>query len=309
MKKFIDAVITLLQEEVGEEFSIRACECKKNNGITLHGITICDENATTFITPAIYLDEYYQEYSAGQKSLEDIVAAILAINKKSAVKMPFDSDIFTDFAKARNGIMYKLVNFEKNQELLREIPYVKYLDMAVVFFYDVPDFPEEGSTGNILIRNTFMEKWGINVDDLYDAALHNTPDKYPVYVKDMQTILMKMLTKTSINEEKNAEDFLRDIVPGSVTPELYVLSTRRDCYGAACLLYPDFLKKVSEKLGTDMFILPSSVHEVLALPFSDTEDPELLKSMVKSVNMTEVSVEDYLSDNVYVYRNGDLAII
>lgn len=314
MKNFIDAVITLLQEEVGEEFSIKACKCKKNNGIVLHGISICNANDQTDVVPvpAIYLDEYYQDYYAGKRSLSNIVAAILALNKERTVKMPFDVNTFIDFSKVKDGIMYKLINFEKSQELLQEIPYVKYLDLAVVFFYEVLDFPEKGSVSNILIRNDHMEKWGASVEDLYNAAFDNTPSKHPVRVQDMESVIkiMTEMTSDGENSEDSNEDFLCNIVPNPEVSTLYILSNHKGFYGAACLMYPDLLKKVAEKMETDIYILPSSVHEILVLPVSDFATPEQLKSMVKSVNMTEVSVEDYLSDNVYIYhRDGDLEII
>lgn len=305
MKDFINGVITLLQKEVGDEFSVKACDAKKNNGVILHGITICNANEHTTIAPAIYLDEYYQEYSAGKRSLKDIAAAILALNKELMAETPFDVDTFSDFTKVRDGIMYKLINFEKNQELLQEIPYVKYLDMAIVFFYEVPDFPEKGSVGNILIRNNFMEIWDVDVADLYDAANDNTPVKHPVRAQDLESVIKKIteMTYDEENSEDSNEDFLCNIAPNPEVSTLYILSNRKGHYGAACLLYPDLLNKVTEKLETDnIYILPSSVHEVLVLPVSDLATPEQLRSMVKSVNMTEVSVEDYLSDNVYIYR-------
>lgn len=308
MEEFINGVITLLQKEVGDGFSIRACKNRKNNGIVLHGISICDANNHTTIAPAIYLNEYYQDYSTGQRSLKDIVAAILAQNKEHTVKMTFDAEKFTDFTNARDCIVYKLVNFEKNQELLQEIPYVKYLDMAVVFYYEVPDFPEKGGTGNILIRNNFMETWNVGVEDLYKTAIKNTPVKHPACVKDMES-MVRMITEEPYDEE-NSEDFLCNIAPNPANQTFYILSNRKALYGAAVLLYPDLLKKVAEKMETDIYILPSSVHEILVLPVSDYATPEQLKCMVKEVNETEVSLEDYLSDNVYIYhRNGNLAII
>ena len=72
--------------------------------------------------------------------------------------------------------------------------------------------------------------------------------------------------------------------------------------GAGTILYDGVLKRFAEKAGCDIYILPSSLHEVLLVPGTMKISVDDLKEMVKDVNRTVVSAEDFLSDNVYVYR-------
>lgn len=57
----------------------------------------------------------------------------------------------------------------------------------------------------------------------------------------------------------------------------------------------------------DLIIIPSSTNEILALPVrsSDDLDSELetIRAMVSEVNRTNVSPEERLSDNVYIYEH------
>ena len=71
--------------------------------------------------------------------------------------------------------------------------------------------------------------------------------------------------------------------------------------GAGVILYPGFLKKFAEKMGDDLYILPSSIHEVLLLPASYDVEVEFLKEMVSQINREEVLPEERLSDSVYFY--------
>ena len=48
------------------------------------------------------------------------------------------------------------------------------------------------------------------------------------------------------------------------------------------------------------FMLPSSIHEVIAVPAGD-KDYRDLESMVKQINMMQVAKEEQLSDHVYHY--------
>jgi len=57
----------------------------------------------------------------------------------------------------------------------------------------------------------------------------------------------------------------------------------------------------ANKKGADMYILPSSIHEVILLPSDRINDPTELLSMVHDANTTVVSIGDVLSDSVYYY--------
>ena len=66
------------------------------------------------------------------------------------------------------------------------------------------------------------------------------------------------------------------------------------------MLYENELHELAENLGSDLYILPSSIHEVLAVS-SDLTSPEELAEMVVQVNMEEVSLNERLSNQVYHY--------
>lgn len=67
------------------------------------------------------------------------------------------------------------------------------------------------------------------------------------------------------------------------------------------MLYEGILKDFAAVLEYDLIILPSSVHEVLLVPYEEDLCMEELKEMVRHINRTEVAKEEVLSDNVYCY--------
>ena len=87
--------------------------------------------------------------------------------------------------------------------------------------------------------------------------------------------------------------------------ELFVISNKYYAGGAAVAFYPGFLDCIGTALGKDLFILPSSVNELILVTDSG-QDPELLLQIVKEVNRTQVEPGDVLTDAVYHYgRNGE----
>ena len=88
---------------------------------------------------------------------------------------------------------------------------------------------------------------------------------------------------------------------------MLVATTRGSVHGAAVLMYPGFLKAVSERIGS-FYILPSSVHEILLIPEQDAPKAEDLNLMVYSVNRAEVIPEERLSDIAYHF-DAELGIL
>lgn len=71
-------------------------------------------------------------------------------------------------------------------------------------------------------------------------------------------------------------------------------------------MYEGVLKKLADKLESDIYILPSSIHEVIILPKSTMFNKEELMAMVRDVNTEGVSKDEVLSYTVYEYdRNTE----
>lgn len=85
---------------------------------------------------------------------------------------------------------------------------------------------------------------------------------------------------------------------------MYVLTNEQKLYGAGCMLYEGVLEREAERLGADLYILPSSVHEVMLLPALPDERGALdeLRNMVAGINRSDALLaRDVLSDQVFYY--------
>ena len=82
---------------------------------------------------------------------------------------------------------------------------------------------------------------------------------------------------------------------------MYVLGNERKLFGAAVMLYDGLLEKMSEIIGGDFYLLPSSLHELILIPDEGREKGGDLWKMVCEINETQVEPEDVLTDSVYYY--------
>ena len=95
--------------------------------------------------------------------------------------------------------------------------------------------------------------------------------------------------------------------PGEALPMDVLTNLNELPYGAIQMMNVEALAKVAEEHNSDLWILPSSLHEVIVVP-SVLGDAEVFKGMVECVNAEEVKAEDKLSDNVYRFNRSTKTI-
>lgn len=293
MQVFGETVQRALELCYGDSVRVVVDNVQKNNNVTLTGLTIIKSGCN--ISPTIYLEPYYADYKAGT-TMAKICRDIMDVYEEHRVSHNFDSSFVTDFNKVRSNVCFKVINAERNRELLKTIPHKMLLDLAVVFYIEV--FQDKDGNGTILIQNYFLDMWnGVDTDTLYRLALSNTQKKYRGRVCNMFTVISEIL------DEELANQFFEMVVGGDVS--MYVASNVQKVWGAGVILYDNLLKTFAERIGGDFYILPSSTHEVLFVPAYVGFDAKSLKQMVKEVNATEVSEQEFLSNNVYYYSMDD----
>lgn len=301
---------TLVRDEVakrtGEQFHVRINDVTKNNGVVLSGITMLQDDNN--ISPTIYLNKYYEAYENGDITLRCIVDEVLDTYERNKVNQSVDMRFFMNYERIKDRIIFKLIHAERNKELLKDIPHIRYLDFAVVFQCLISD--EMFGNATIMIHNAHLKIWEITENELYEKAIKNTPVLQRYDIKTMKDVLceMMLLEEMEGKEILNKNEYIEDLQ--DATP-MYVLSNRTRVQGASCILYPNILKDFASAVKSDFYILPSSVHEVILLPAQGDEDKEGLKRMVCEVNETQVEREEVLSDSVYYYsqEKGELSIL
>ncbi len=296
---------TLVREEVerrtGDNYRVRLNDVRKNNGVVLRGLTVMQDDSN--ISPTIYLNNYYEEYAEGRATFVNVVNDVMDTYYRNKVNQSVDMRCFLNYESVKRRVVYKLVNTEKNRELLEDVPHIEFLDLSIVFQCMIAQ--EELGTASILIHNVHMKLWDVSVEALYQAAKENTQRLLKYEIKSMTDVLYEI-----INEEEGEEyDYDKCMAECSNSVPMYVLSNKNRVEGAACILYPDLIRDFAEAIGSSYYIIPSSVHEVLLLPAEHEEESAEIKSMIREINDTQVSREEILSYSLYFYDREEGKII
>lgn len=296
-KKFVAEKIIRFLPDVYATCRVSVEQVVKNNGRTADAIMI---DGPGKIHPVVYLSEFYGEYKGG-KAIEDVMEEIAEM-VTHAKRPDINISNIMEYGRIKDAIQPRLVNYERNEGFLQDKPYRMVMgDLAVL--YKIQLEVSEGEVASITIDDRLIDRYGVNEEDLYQAAIANM-DKGQVTFCSMQEMLQEMFTSSvmeSLDIDKDvAEAFVREQTDETVDKQMFILSNSDKIYGAAEILSPAVQKMIADRIG-DCYILPSSVHEVIILPKTDQISYEELQEMVEDVNVRSVATEEQLSDSVYEY--------
>lgn len=296
--------------DLEEEAVVEIRQSYKNNGIILEGLSI--HRSDEQMTPSLYLNGYYSEYKNG-RDLESIMQHIAKQYLSLNMDMDVNPDDVFDFGKVKDCIILRLVNVDRNQKMLEKAPYIPYEDLAITFRWLAG--MDDAGIATMMICNKELEAWGVTVDALYAIALANTMRLFPPVLRPLSNMLMGYLKDiaTNLTSEHPDCDGIQEEVVEYMAGErfrqvFYVLTNDQGINGATCMLYPGVIASFAISIQNDLYVLPSSIHEVILVPDEEEISAELLHEMVKEANDTVVFDSEILSDSIYYYSRNEKSI-
>lgn len=250
----------------------------------LEGLTMRLEGE--MVAPTVYPRKLYEDYQKGVP-LTQITDAVSASFQMAVPEIPALTP-----KNAEKSISFSLVNKEKNKHLLENCPHKEVHDLAAIPRWHIS---EEAS---FIVNNNLMQKLRLTKEEVLDIAQRNT--EAGTYIcKGMNELMKEMMMMDGIDEELANEMFPPEKIP------FYVISNEKKQDGSCAILSDTFMQKTAEKIGAEeLYLLPSSRHEMLAVDTNLIDNSADLKSMVIEVNSDPnvIQTEDYLSDSIYKYN-------
>lgn len=287
---FVEQITKIIERRLDHRAQIHISRIQKVNNPPTDGMTILLPGENT--APAIYLDSFYQEYLLGI-DLDTIAEEILDFHHDNRKTSTFDLSFYMNFDLARKNIVCRLVNYETNRLLLNSVPYQRFLDLAIIYYYRMDD--SVFGRSSILVRNAHMDMWGISLERLHAIALANTKLLLPFRLDSMDRFLCERIPGYSL------------LMPEPQHPPIYILTNEEFYFGAVNIIFSDVLEQISRDTCENFYVLPSSIHECLILPFGSSDHDlswECLQEIVTEINEKYVSPEDVLGNQIYQYTRA-----
>ena len=201
LEQFVNKVRNAVHAYFGDRLSITAQKIMKNNGIELTGLIFMEKGSD--IAATIYLDSYYEEYEEGTP-LGEIVRRLIQAYEEHRPAEKLNLDFFRDYEQVRPRLACRLVNLEKNREMLEQVPHQVWLDLAVVPCCIL--LGDELGCACILIRYSHMRYWNIDEKELLEEARTNMRQILRPECVSMKDFLYEMMRHWNTDPEEEVKE-------------------------------------------------------------------------------------------------------
>ena len=234
---------------------------------------IAISNKDTHEGPAIDVKELWDDAKRRGMSYEEMSREVMKRLDLTLKEVP--EVVIDDLNDFKSRAILTLINTEKNQNMLSYVPHRVYYEFSIVYRIIVHE-DEEATTSGI-VTNEMLEKAGYTEEELYKFAYENTR-------KDVN--ISKMFG-------------------------MYVLTTKRGMYGAASILFPEMIKEIADHCGCDLYLIPSSTCEWMAVPVRTISGGAAeVNKMIREANSVAVEEEEILGERCYYYdyKTGEIRV-
>ena len=275
-REYAEMIANLINES--EDFEgVRAetKEVSKANGVKLIGIVLTEEGSN--VSPTIYVDEMYDS----DMNVEDAVDEVMRAYYKGRLDGSLNLDWLTDYEQAKGKLVACLYNasnadaFPVNRSAKR----YGFEDLIITARVKV-NLPT--GQGSVLVKPELLDRWGVTKSVVIDQALRNVSKDFSI--KSMAQVMAEMMGCDI------------DDLPIPSDEMLYVLTNREKIHGAIAAIAAR--KELAKRFPNGYTVLPSSIHEVLIVPYIDNS--EGFSSMVQDVNNECVDAQEVLGNHAYV---------
>ncbi len=271
-------------EKEGREFTVKYVQRWKINEI-LEGYAILKPDSNTY--PVIYNNESIIQMS--DKELIEYMESILERDMPTSEKV---SNVMKNMDYIKENLYMSLISLKRNAEELEQedISFIPVEDMAIIFYIHIR-FGE--SSGKLVIKNGMLKAVHLTKKEAFLYAKRNLLKNCEII--DVEKIVQQYMKKNYSLEDKTEKK-----------GEMLVVTTKNRVEGAALMLVEEVMEELSKYFSSRFLILPSSIHEFIAIPYTCEYSINSWRKTVREVNATVLSPNEYLSDNVFIWENGRL---
>lgn len=285
MNKKLDEIVgkkacEIIESQTGYKAEFREIE---KNGVKKPAILVhTDENIAATI---------YANFNATPESIADEVMNALKNSPKTSKELGFDIDEMASLDYVKDNVYPLIIGNKPNN-----IAYTEFLDMYVVYKVKLHGNDNTDYVTQYSVTNDLLERLGITVEELHQIAIQNIDEndfEYPTIEETLRAMMDGNECPIPLPEEN----------------KILVASNKTRHFGSNIILFPNVLNKIMQKLGVaSMYILPSSIHEILCVkPEGDEWEKERLDQMVHEVNTNEVAPEEIMGHHSYFWNGKVLA--
>lgn len=191
--------------------------------------------------------------------------------------------MYADYNRVKDLVYVRLVNPKFHSAKLKGVPFTPFCDMAVT--YHILIQKTGASVVSVRVTDELFKGYGITLDRLHEDAMRNSPRLFPANFEPVISILQDLPPELAWYGDST----------------LVFISNTDIVSGAAVICYDGVLKAIADKVNANLYIIPSSTEECLALSEKSDVAMESMQKTLLRVNAAMQNPAQQLSDHLYYY--------
>ena len=159
-----------------------------------------------------------------------------------------DVNALLDYNAVKDYLFMTVINAEEHKNDLATMPHTIIGDLAIVYKIMIQTTNDRFCSARV--TNRLMDQYGIDVNKLHNDALISSPNMMKPEILPLETMLIGIPKDIALEEKEH---------------QLVVLTNEHKTDGAVTMFYAGILNDLAEKLEHDLYIIPSSTDECIAL--------------------------------------------
>ena len=280
-----------------QECDFKIQKIRKTNGVEIDGIVMTPpEGASNFVSPIIYPEDFYNLYTEENKSENVLLnqAARIFSDSRGMAKV-----LTADYIRDVSRWIPVIVNTERNKELLADCPHHRFGKTDCSVMYKAIFKGEAFGDGSASVSNGLAEAVGFTEREIFELTKENVKELAPTVVKNFEEF---------VNPDGMSNIDIDSDEP--IAPDVVIVTNPDGYFGAGAIIDTTILEQLSERMGGNLIIIPSSIHEVLITKenVSNGMSVKEFENMVQEINHSVVNENDFLSDHVFFYDRKEKTI-
>lgn len=269
----------IVKELQGRGYEAELHEVVKN-GVSMKGIIIRSNDP---IIPILYTDDLVKMAEECGQGISDVADVLV---KKYEQQKDIEIDV-NQLMSRETVLSHIYIGIQKKSDEKIE---KKSCELEGLEAYLYVKHSTNDRNYSLKLSIMLMDAINLSSDEAWQHAERNTFADGETQIQNVASMLSGM---EGIPDE--AMEMESDF------PQLYVVTNRSKCRGASAILDKSVLKAFGKKHNTKkLAVIPSSIHEMLIIPYDEQVNLDDLSLMVAEVNATQVEPEERLTDRAYL---------
>lgn len=210
----------------------------------------------------------------------------------------------SDLFKSKEANILPCVMLKENCKFdLSKTVHEEFLDLVLYYKLYLNHTGSKDFDKSMLISNLFLGEI-LGITEFAFKNMVNIFVKNQYEVRPLHHVLKEIAEKLPQDDSSR----IKEMLDTSNDSPFFIVSNSFRFQGASVLYYPFVFSDLAAKFMDDLFIIPSSIHEIITVPYKLGKCFELF-DMVKEVNESVVEEDEFLKTGIYRYNRKSNEIV